>query len=581
MGVTYQCEACGTRADVVAGASGFPGMSIHCPRCGGKAAYDPGAEGGDLIQVQLGDDGKSTRPISQLTLEEPDDGGNAPTLQVEGLDSADAGDPRHNRPTVRAVGESGDIFDETWSNDSKVTGQIDAQSTLVTTPDGELIEQSRRPVERDPVTSTDQAMNPTVALHSDDAAADPAPAVADTSPAMPPLAFTPAEAHAAVEEMLGAVMVAPESSEPDPVADSESDTDRGYPKRDFQSEAKDEADKMPGKAWSASVIRRALHDSGYEDSGPTDGLDDSGEAAPVEDPPTQLVAPPSVAEQVQVSVPESHVPERAAAAGHPSFDDTMQAEPVNDRLGESLGERLDEKFERAPILPSDAVTPRPMLPLGAPPVSVLTGRQVSTVESAVDSGVSESVLFQEQARRRQLTLTLLVIALLVTLGVLGYLLLQRGENDSAAPPGDPGAEDVDLLAQRRADSYGLEPIDRRAPFDVSATQELLVYPERLILSVRITNRSDVEISALHLAGAWHLVHDTPAETSAAATTFDRSPTLASPLSPGDSVTALLELETSFAPPGERDESFVWLELTAAGRDHLVFEGPVAMVEVLP
>ena len=106
MGVLYKCKSCGLGIDVAAGAAKFPGMTIHCPTCGGKARYHPaglGAHEGEVVKVALGEDGTATQPLASLkddaervsdSLEEAE---MQPTIRVSALETQQVEPLTHGR----------------------------------------------------------------------------------------------------------------------------------------------------------------------------------------------------------------------------------------------------------------------------------------------------------------------------------------------------------------------------------------------------------------------------------------------------------------------------------------------------
>jgi len=509
MGVLYKCKGCGLGIDVVAGAAKFPGMTIHCPTCGGKAKYHPAGLGdhkGEIVKVELGDDGKVTQPLASL--KEPSVVAMQPTVRVSAVDTndlkaADTPDktPGKGRP---AVGSGPSV--------PKRVFQPEVRKRRPDMPSVTRIRSINIPPEDVPKTP---AKTQTKTTHT-----------SPTKTAKRPKEDTPQPPQrlAAPQELI--------------------DTDKGFPVQADDHEAPEQAKAKPapesgapdrdqdgvvdGKAWSASVIRRALRASGIDDSGPTEAEHDH----------TGMMFGPSDSPQVQVELP---------GAGNPLY--------VED-------ERTLNIVPQEPPPPADPTPP----PRAKP-------RDVTRVGQH-DSGMVDSVLFQERSRRRALWIVLFFALVIGGSVVGGYFMNQ--ESSPGRAPEDP---EVVALAEDRAERLGLDPIDFEIPFEIEGEPEVLDYPTRLFLRVTVTNRSEQPMSALRLTGSWNLVHDSHSQVFATEASYEPSPTPDSPLQPGDSIAVLLEMETEIVPQGDSRESFVWISVAAIAADQSSIEGAAGMIEI--
>ena len=538
MGVLYKCKGCGLGIDVAAGAAKFPGMTIHCPSCGGKAHYHPaglGAHSGEVVKVALGEDGTATQPLSSLKDDAEETSASSeevemqPTIRVSALETQQVEPLTHVRdmmptprvvdsvPTPRSVDSvpvspkvSKVVEERVPESGSKVTP---VGAPFVTTKENkterEIPSVTRiRSVKIEPSAGERPEVGPTEILPARSEAE-----VADTDrgffkPPEEAAAFTPAPS--------------PGPPQPQMVAPPPDDSKEGL---------------VGGKAWSASVIRRALRASGVEDSGPTEA---DGKKLD-----TGLIFEAGDRKQVQVEIP---------GAGLPIIvedEQTLNIVPP-EVVGESGAEQAVAVRGRKPKAPENT-------------------------DPKWDSGMVSSVLLQERKRRRQLFFMTLLGALVGLGVVLGYVLDFSSEStDPVREPPDPA---VVAVAEERALRYDLGPIDFTAPFDISTEMEMIDYPNRLFLRLDVTNLSNKPVSALRLSGSWHIVHDAPTQVYSTETTYEPSPSLASPLAPGEALTALMELEADFTPPGEPVESFVWVTLIAMSEDRVVTEASVLMVDV--
>ena len=515
MGVSYKCGECGSGVDVVAGAAKFPGMSVLCPSCGSQAKYHPSGLDdfdGPIVRVELGDDGKTTRPLMGLT-SDPYQGASVPTVRVSALDQG------HPQPAASNAAPVGAPYGAPAP--AVPAGQTQTPkwppSFAPTEPDG------HRTVQPTPLAGHGPEDIPTVTKVRE-------------------LPIGPAHAQPAVNQ---------------PLPKKDTDTDPGYYKRaDHEADTKvrarpDDAvaqttitkEREPdgnvgGKAWSASVIRRALRASGVEDSGPSGPVNVQRDSTDVRLRPDESQGP-----QMQVALP---------GARHPFYvesEKTISVAPQHEEVGEVAA--------RSAVVPASSARTRVTGDLNVPP----------------ESGPIDSILFQE-ARRGRTMLLALVLGAIVVAGLAAGYLLTRQDTPPGADPEDPTAQ----LAAARAETYDLDPIAFDLPFTLEASQAMLDYPSRLLLRVELTNDSGAPVHALRLGGSWHVIHDVPSHVFAGDVSYDPEPTATRPLGPGQTLIALVEFESEFEPPGQRQESFVWLTITAiAGNDTV--QGAAAMVEV--
>ena len=524
MGVLYKCKGCGLGIDVAAGAAKFPGMTIHCPTCGGKAHYHPtglGAHEGEIVKVALGEDGTATQPLASLKEDEDEQGSalddaveSQPTIRVSALETQQVAPVTHRRdlrppvrkgelrpPSVESVKPS--FVKKTDPGPTRTPAGVPFMTPNESKPSDTPSVTRIRNIDIGPSKGGSPEIGPTEIVP-----ARPAIETADTDKGF----FKPPDE---VIPFGGAPSAAPS---PAP-ADSKKEG------------------MVEGKAWSASVIRRALRASGVDDSGPTESepkrLD------------TGLIFQKKEQPQMQVEIPGAGLPVIV------EDEKTLNIIPP-EYIGESAAEQVvaGKKPRTDPVVSTD---------------------------DEWDSGVVASVLYRERHRRRQL-LFLVFLGTLVGIGVvLGYALDFLGEapGEDREPP-DP---EIVVLAQERALRYDLTAIDFAAPFEITPSTEVLDYPRRLFLRLDVTNLSDEAVSALRLSGSWHIVHDAPTQVYSTRTTYEPTPSLAEPLRPGESLTALMEIETDYAPPGQPEESFVWVTLIAMSREKVISEGPVLMVEV--
>jgi hypothetical protein len=505
--------------DVTPGSSGFPGLSMTCTNCGAKARYSPSppSDDTDVISVRL-DASEATSVLTPLADARLDD----PAVSGDGEDA----------PTVRTSG-----IDEL------------------------LAERLGAPPPPQPIL----APTPPFAAAPGAGRAGGRTAVPD-----PSLHFRPPEAgghsgdHAPL--MVARIRSAEEIAAAAPRDDN--DTDRGFPRRDFKDEARAQREQLHGKAWSASVIRRRLEESGYEDSGAHESAD--SDVDPDDGAVTTLLEPlEEHAVRVHVELPKAARPDRQQVGGHITTDETITAnalsEPAPHAVGTVTPKMVSAPSTRAPSRPQPAAHRQP------------------------SAEVMDSVLYQERARRRHLLVTVLLGAVLVAGAVFAYLRSTR-TSDAPAPDAPPaagvgegegdGPDEPDVsLAARRAAAYGLAPLVATIPFGVTTGTALSDYPDRLIVSVTLTNESERAVSVLQLSGMWHQVHETSVALAGRVTSTDREISATQPLAPGESTTRLVEFEGSVPLVGEPRESFVWLELVAGGAGDVIFSGPVAMVEV--
>lgn len=503
MGVLYKCKGCGLGIDVVAGAAKFPGMAIHCPTCGGKAKYHPAGLGdhkGEIVKVELGDDGKVTQPLASL--KEPSAIAIQPTVRVSAIDTndlkaaeSDDRTPGKGRPAVNPTPAPKRVFQPEIQKKRPNMPSVTRIRSINITP--EDVPKAQPPVTKVAGRPKEDTPQPPQRL------AAPQELI-DTDKGFP----AQTDDHAAPEQAKTA-KAAPE------VSSAERDKDGG----------------VEGKAWSASVIRRALRASGIDDSGPTEAEQDH----------TGMMFGPNDSPQVQVELP---------GAGNP----------------------LHVEDERTlNIVPQEA-TPTEPPPSDPTPPPRAAPRDITRVGKH-DSGVVDSVLFQERSRRRRLWVVLFFALVISGSIVGGYYMYQRPEGRPSADP------EVVALAQDRAQRFGLDPIDFDIPFEFQGEPEVLEYPTRLFLRVTVTNRSEQPMAAVRLTGSWNLVHDSHSQVFATEASYEPSPTPDSPLPPGGSIAVLLEMETEIVPPGESRESFVWISVAAIAEDQTSIEGAAAMIEI--
>lgn len=507
--------------DVTPGSSGFPGMSMTCTNCGAKARYSPSppSDDTDVIPVRL-DASEATSVLAPLGEARLDDAGttgdseDAPTVRTSGIDELLAerlGAPPAPQPFLPAAPAPGATA-VAMAGASRVGG--------------------RAPVP-----------DPSLHFRPPEAGGD----AGDLAPLMVTRIRSAEEVAAAIPR-------------------DDNDTDRGFPRRDFKDEARAQREQLHGKAWSASVIRRRLEESGYEDSGAHESA--AGDGDDGDDVTTLLEPLDEHAARVHVELPKAARPERKQVGGHLTTDETITASALSEPAPQVAG----------------TVTPKV---LTAPSTARPPSRPQPAAHRQPSSEVMDSVLYQERTRGRHLLVTVLLGAIIVAGAVFAYLrstTTSETPGRDEPPAADAGAAEGDgasvaALAARRAAALGIAPLVTDAPFAVTAETALSDYPERLILSVTVTNQGDRPVSVLQLSGTWHLVHETSVSFTGRVTSADREITAAAPLAPGESTTRLVEFEGTVTPVGEPRESFVWIELVAGGAGDVIFGGPVAMVEV--
>jgi hypothetical protein len=513
------------RASVVAGTS-FAGMSIQCPRCGGKAVYAPGASGeidGDLIEVKLGRDGKSTTQISALEFSErpeedvgEDPDAHQPTMRLAGMDpgphhpatvtNPDATRRKRNREREGSTKTPPASPSQVFSADSGPIEEVGHAVTPVPVID-------IGPPESDPV-DTQVQEKPRAEQKS-------GPFPTDNF-------FTPDNQAAVKTQGLPPTKGIFEETMPDVHAYG-----KGAPK---------------DKAWSASGIRRALSQSGIQDSGAVEALAPDGETHTFDKPPET----PNVL--IDISPGDSTAGRAGAEAAMHLLSDTEDSpEAVRSESSGAAGPSVDLGY-----------------------------RAWDSTEIEIES----DLLLNYKRKSRRMTAILSLISVIVLGVLLGYVLHKAQQVAvEAAPSPLPALErpSTDSPAAERAAgrvlTLGLEPIDWDGPF--FATSEIIeqAYPERIVARVTVGNVSSQDVSNLRVTASWHLLHDAPSVVHDPEVTLDREITAANPLRHNASIGVLVTFSSEFVPPGDPIESFIVISVAATADSDVFYRGTVAMIEL--
>lgn len=497
----YQCENCGLRSKVVAGAAGFAGAAIHCPRCGGRAvssAYPAIEDAIEMVQVELADDG-ATREIPSLADEYHDIDPTMPTsLDSVGAEERARG---YDVPTLETTpkGRPAAIFKEDTPSKRRTTEEDLPSVTRIETVEVNL-----------PVESTKVA---------------------------------------------------------DPVATKVSDRPKEVYEQDAPARSGEDAAKdvkgFEGKAWSISVIRRALEAEGIPPSSPQPVLDEH--AVNTE----QLEQTPEL-RQLQVDSPD----------GEPDSQTWKQGTAAElYESDEPAGPQIREQVALG-------YTPFDSQEAGKTPFdSQEVGQTPFDSQKVSHTPYDSPPAMLRPPRTSKGLLVIFVIVFMLGLGIsLGVVWYKKDRTTPADNSHEMSLAELDAnqlaLAQQRAIDFGLEPFDPISLFGVTYQRVETEVPNRVEFRVSIANESHQPVSVLQVSAQWMISHQVRIIARAHVLGFEPPVSQSRPLEPGQSATTAFTLTTQEIPVGEFQESFVWVTIAAAGMDGDIFyTGSVLMIEI--